>query len=59
MFGQRSRAQAMTSSGESDWTSMESITLDMFGVPVWLAVVLASLGVGAIQPYLFRDLKYA
>jgi hypothetical protein len=35
------------------------VILGLLGVPVWLAVVLASLGVGAIQPYLFRDLKYA
>jgi hypothetical protein len=35
------------------------VILRLLGVPVWLAVVLTSLGVGAIQPYLFRDLKYA
>jgi hypothetical protein len=35
------------------------VLLGLLGVPVWLAVVLASLAVGVIQPYLFRDLKYA
>ncbi len=35
------------------------VILALLGLPVWLAVMLASLGVGAIQPYLFRDLKYA
>ena len=35
------------------------LILRLLGVPVWLAVVLASLAVGVIQPYLFRDLKYA
>jgi hypothetical protein len=29
------------------------------GLPVWLAVVLVALGVGALQPWLFRNLKYA
>ena len=29
------------------------------GVPLWLAVVLASTVSGALQPYLFKDLKYA
>jgi hypothetical protein len=35
------------------------LLLGAIGVPIWLAVVLSSLGVGLAQPYLFRDLKYA
>jgi len=29
------------------------------GLPLWLAIVVASLISGALQPYLFKDLKYA
>lgn len=29
------------------------------GVALWIAIVVASLISGAIQPYLFKDLKYA
>ena len=28
------------------------------GLALWLSVVLSSLIAGAIQPYLFKDLKY-
>jgi hypothetical protein len=35
------------------------IALAALGAPVWLAVLLPSRGVGLLQPYLFRDLKYA
>jgi hypothetical protein len=28
------------------------------GVALWLAVVLVALGTGALQPWLFRNLKY-
>ncbi|WP_455387725.1 hypothetical protein [Petrachloros mirabilis] len=34
------------------------IMLAMAGLPLWLAVVLAGLSSGALQPRLFRDLKY-
>ncbi len=29
------------------------------GVPLWLAVVVVALSTGALQPWLFRNLKYA
>jgi hypothetical protein len=29
------------------------------GLALWIAIVIASLISGAIQPYLFKDLKYA
>lgn len=29
------------------------------GLALWVAIVIASLISGAIQPYLFKDLKYA
>jgi len=29
------------------------------GLALWMAIVIASLISGAIQPYLFKDLKYA
>ena len=34
------------------------VILAYAGVPLWLAVIIASFGAGALQPYLFRDLKY-
>lgn len=34
------------------------VVLAYAGLPLWLTVIIASLGVGALQPYLFRDLKY-
>ena len=34
------------------------VILGYAGVPLWLAVIIASFGAGALQPYLFRDLKY-
>lgn len=34
------------------------IVLAKAGVPLWLAVIVASLCAGALQPRLFRDLKY-
>lgn len=35
------------------------IFLAKIGLPLWLAIILASLISGGIQPYLFKDLKYA
>jgi hypothetical protein len=35
------------------------VVLAKIGVPLWLAVVIAALGAGALQPYLFKNLKYA
>lgn len=35
------------------------VVLAKLGLAIWLAVVLVSVGVGALQPWLFRDLKYA
>ena len=34
------------------------LALKFAGLPLWLAVAIASLAGGALQPYLFRDLKY-
>jgi hypothetical protein len=34
------------------------VALAKLGAPLWLAVLLASLGGGALQPVLFKDLKY-
>lgn len=34
------------------------VVLVKVGVVLWLAVVLVALGIGALQPWLFRDLKY-
>jgi hypothetical protein len=28
------------------------------GLPVWLAALVAGLGGGVLQPYLFKDLRY-
>jgi len=29
------------------------------GVPLWIAVTVVSLAAGVLQPYLFKNLKYA
>ena len=39
-------------------TAIVLIVLGLIGIPVWLAAVAAGLIGGAIQPYLFEDLKY-
>jgi hypothetical protein len=39
-------------------TTIVLIVLGLLGTPVWLAAIVAGLAGGAIQPYLFKDLKY-
>jgi hypothetical protein len=39
-------------------TGVVLVLLAKLGVPLWLAVLLASLGGGALQPFLFKNLKY-
>ena len=39
-------------------TLVALVALAMLGLPLWLAVLLASAGGGALQPFLFKDLKY-
>ncbi len=39
-------------------TLLVLVVLAKLGLPLWLAVLLASLGGGALQPFLFKDLKY-
>jgi hypothetical protein len=34
------------------------IFLVKLGLPLWLAIIATSLISGALQPYLFKDLKY-
>lgn len=34
------------------------LSLGLIGLPIWLAVLVAALGAGALQPWLFKDLKY-
>lgn len=34
------------------------IVLGFLGAPIWGAAIVAGLIGGALQPYLFRDLKY-
>lgn len=34
------------------------VALRLAGVPLWLDVLVTALGVGALQPWLFKDLKY-
>ena len=34
------------------------VMLTKLGAPVWLAALIAGLVSGAVQPYLFKDLKY-
>jgi hypothetical protein len=39
-------------------TMLVLVVLAKVGAPLWLAVLVASLGGGALQPFLFKDLKY-
>jgi hypothetical protein len=39
-------------------TFVAMMVLARIGAPLWLAVVLASFSGGALQPLLFKDLKY-
>lgn len=39
-------------------TAIVLIVLGLLGVPGWLAAIVAGIAGGAIQPYLFKDLKY-
>ena len=35
-----------------------AIFLAMIGLSLWSVIIIASLVSGAVQPYLFKDLKY-
>lgn len=35
------------------------VGLSLAGLPLWAAAAIAGFAGGAVQPYLFRDLKYA
>jgi hypothetical protein len=35
------------------------LILVKLGVPLWISVIVAALAVGFLQPYLFKNLKYA
>lgn len=34
------------------------LLLTKAGVPLWLTIAIVALAVGALQPWLFKDLKY-
>ena len=34
------------------------VVLVSVGMPLWLSIMIVALGVGALQPYLFKDIKY-
>jgi hypothetical protein len=40
-------------------TTLVLIVLAEVGAPLWLAALVAGLAGGALQPYLFRDRRYA
>ncbi len=40
-------------------TAVLFVVLAKFGAALWLAALIASLIGGALQPYLFRNLRYA
>ncbi len=40
-------------------TAIILIGLVLAGLPLWLSAVIAGLIGGGVQPYLFKDLKYA
>jgi hypothetical protein len=35
------------------------VVLVKVGVPLWIAVAVTALAAGVLQPYLFKNLKYA
>lgn len=39
-------------------TAVILVGLSLIGVPVWAAAIVAALVGGALQPYLFKDLRY-
>jgi hypothetical protein len=39
-------------------TAAVLFALAVAGLPVWLAALVAGLGGGMLQPYLFKDLRY-
>jgi len=39
-------------------TALVLIVVAAIGAPLWLAALLAGLAGGALQPYLFKDLRY-
>ncbi|MEZ5934065.1 MAG: hypothetical protein R3F54_19440 [Alphaproteobacteria bacterium] len=39
-------------------TAVLTLVLALIGLPVWLAAIVAGALGGAVQPYLFKDLKY-
>jgi hypothetical protein len=39
-------------------TAVVLFALAAVGLPVWLAALVAGFGGGALQPYLFKDLRY-
>ena len=39
-------------------TAIVLIVVAKLGAPVWIAAVVAGLIGGALQPYLFKDLRY-
>ena len=40
-------------------TAILFVVLAKLGAPLWLAALIAALIGGALQPYLFRNLRYA
>ena len=39
-------------------TALILVVATISGAPLWAAALLAGLGGGALQPYLFKDLRY-
>lgn len=39
-------------------TAILTIVVAELGAPVWVAALIGGFGGGALQPYLFRDLRY-
>lgn len=52
------RKVTLLSGAGMGFTAITVILLTKVGLPLWLAVMAASFLGGALQPRLFRDLKY-
>lgn len=39
-------------------TALLTLLLGLAGMPIWLLAIVAGALGGAVQPYLFKDLKY-
>jgi hypothetical protein len=57
LFAEPSKAYRQLAIG-GGVTAVILVVMSLIGAPVWAAAIVAGLGGGALQPYLFKDLRY-